>query len=373
MIVAGEVSGDMHAARLVKAARKRLPGVHFFGIGGDEMSAAGVEILQDINDMAVMGLSDVLRRFPFFARVFNETAMVARARRPDAVILVDYPGFNLRFAARSHALGLKTIYYICPQVWAWNRSRIPRMAESVDCLITLFPFERDYFKDTRMRVEFVGHPLVGEAQEALREPAAALPWEGAPRVALLPGSRIHEIERILPAMWDAAAILEKSRPEASFIIATPSAAIEEVVKRKLKTLADGPSRCSVISGQTRQALRQADAAFVASGTATVEASLMLCPMVIVYRTSALTYMFARMLVRVHNIGMVNIVAGKTICPEFVQGKATPAALARAIEPFLSDGTERTKTIDGLKQVNQALGPPGAEDRAADIVARELEP
>ena len=371
MIIAGEVSGDIHAARLVAAVRERMPGVSFFGIGGEQMRLTGVETVHDTKEMAVMGLTEVLRRIVFFRRVFHEMLALAAARKPDAVILVDYPGFNLRFATRAHAMGIKVIYYICPQVWAWHRSRIPKMATIIDRLITIFPFEPAVFDGTALRVDFAGHPLVDEAREVIDNSAGDLPWQGEPRVALLPGSRHQEIERLLPAMWAASAIVAAKRPGASFMIATPSEKIEEIVREIVQRLPGSPPRWSIVTGDTRRVLRRATAAFVASGTATIEAALMRCPMVIPYRVSHLTYLMLRALVKVDHIGMVNLVAGKRICPELVQYEATPDALAAAIDPFLDDNPARKTVLGQLEDVSQALGPGGAADRAAEIVIEEL--
>lgn len=372
MIIAGEISGDMHAAGLVEAIKERCPGAVFFGTGGDKMRSAGVEIFYDVKDMAVMGFTEVIRRFGFFHRVFNEMLAIARERRPDAVVLIDYPGFNLRFAAKVHALGIKTIYYICPQIWAWNRSRISEMALVVDRLITIFPFEQKYFEGTGLKVDFVGHPLVDEAGKILDGPEHELPWNGAPRVALLPGSRAHEIERILPVMWSASALVEQSHAGVGFIIAAPSSREHDIVHRKLEQLQGGPSRWSIVTGNTREVLRQATATMAASGTATIEAALLSCPMVIAYKMAGLTYLLARILVRVDNIGMVNIVAGKEICPEFIQGGAAPDALAKAIGPLLTDGPERSIMIEELNKVRKALGQGAAVEKAADIVVEVLE-
>ncbi len=366
LVIAGEVSGDMHAAALVRAVRARNPDIRFFGIGGDELRAAGMEILHDVREMAVMGLAEVLKRYGFFRRVFREMVSVAAERRPDAVLLIDYPGFNLRFAREASRLGLKVVYYVCPQVWAWHRSRIAQMARDVDRLIVIFPFEPAVFSGTGLRVDFVGHPLVEATSAALLEPLSPLPWRGEPRVALLPGSRLQEVERILPVMAQAAAILEKA-VGAAFLVASPSEAIAAAVRR----VAPAIPRCEIVVGQTRQVLRQAKAAMVASGTATVETAMMNCPMIVVYRTSAITYTLGRMLVKVPNIGMVNIIAGRTICPEFIQGAATPRALADAITPLLSDTPPRSDMLQGLAQVRQALGTGGAAEKAAEILLQEV--
>lgn len=371
LLVAGEVSGDMHAAGLVRAVRQRDPTIRFFGIGGDELRAAGMEIVHEVREMAVMGLAEVLRRYGFFKRVFGEMVELARARRPDAVVLVDYPGFNLRFAEQARGLGLKVVYYICPQVWAWHRSRIPHMARIVDRLIVIFPFEPAVFAGTGLRVDFVGHPLVDEARRALAEPTRALPWKGGTRVALLPGSREQEVARILPVMAEAAALLEKRLGDAGFIIASPSETIAAKVRGILGAPGQKPQRCEVVVGETREVLRQARAAFVASGTATIETALMNCPMVVAYKTSPLTYLLGRMMVQVPDIGMVNVVAGRRLCPEFIQGEATARALAEAIEPLLGDTPQRAAMLSGLEDVRQALGKGGAADAAADILLEEL--
>ncbi|MBI3987054.1 MAG: lipid-A-disaccharide synthase, partial [Lentisphaerae bacterium] len=267
-LVAGEVSGDMHAAALVRAVLARRPEVRFFGVGGDELRRAGMEVLQDNREMAVLGLTEVLKKYFFFRRVFDAMVALAEERRPDAVLLVDYPGFNLRFAKRIHRRGLKVIYFICPQVWAWDRGRIPMMAKIVDRLIAIFPFEPAVFANTGLKVDFVGHPLVDKAREALAEPLQPLAWNGVPRVALLPGSREQELIRIMPVMWRAAGLVAKRHPEAGFIVAAPSEELAARVRDLIRTIPGGPPKAEVVAGYTRQALRQATAAFVASGTAT---------------------------------------------------------------------------------------------------------
>ena len=371
MIVAGEVSGDMHAARLVRQLRARDPSLVFFGIGGERMREAGVETRYDVSSMAVAGLTEVIRKLPLFRRAFFDLLEQARQRRPRAAILVDYPGFNIRLAERVHRLRVKTIYYICPQVWAWNRRRIPRIAAAVDRMITIFPFEPALFAGTGLRAEFVGHPAVDIVKEEMALPPVDLPWPGEPRVALLPGSRDHEIEKILPVVWRAAGLLEQKIPGAGFIIATPSAETERMIRATLRRAGPGPARWQIVTGQTRQVLRQARAAMVASGTATLEASLLLCPMVVVYRLSTLSYLCGKLLVKVPHIALVNIVAGKEVCPELIQTAASPAALCRHLEPLLEDGPERQRMLQDLQAVNAALGEGGAERRAAEIVFQAI--
>jgi lipid-A-disaccharide synthase len=371
MIIAGEVSGDMHAALLVRALKQTRPDIKVYGVGGPQLRAAGVETLYDVGDMAVMGFTEVVRRLSFFRRVFHHLLGVARERQPDAIILVDYPGFNLRFAARTHAMGLKVIYYICPQVWAWNRRRIPHMAKIVDRLLAIFPFEKAVFASTSLKVDFVGHPLVDEIRETLNEPIVSLPWEGDLRIALLPGSRAQEIERILPALCGAAALIEARHPGASFIIPTPSAEIADAVRSLVGSLPRTPARLQIVTGQTRHVLRQATAALVTSGTATLESALLDCPTVVVYKASALTYFLARLLVRLPHIGIVNVIANRRICPEFIQADATPHNLATALLRLIEDDSARAEMRRGFEEVRTLLGPGGAAERAAELVLKEL--
>jgi lipid-A-disaccharide synthase len=372
MIIAGEVSGDMLAAGLVRALQKRDPGLAFFGVGGDDLRKAGVEVVQDNAAMAVMGFTEVIVRLAFFHRVFNRMVEEARRRRPAAVILVDYPGFNLRFAGKMRELGIPVVYYVCPQVWAWNRQRIPKMARSVNRLLTIFPFEKDLLAGSGMAVDFVGHPLVGAARELRAAPAEPLPWGGSPKLALLPGSRRHEIDRLLPVMLESAARLERDEPGLSCLIATPSAESAGAMNSRLARYAGPkPSRLAVVGGKTREVLKQADAGAVASGTATIETALMRCPMAVVYRTAHLTFALAKLLVHVPFIGMVNLVAGRQVCPELIQGALTPASLAAALRPLLAPTPQRQAMLDGLDDVIRRLGEPGAEERAADCVLDEI--
>lgn len=372
MIIAGEVSGDLHAAELVKAVHRHRPDVQFFGIGGERMRRAGVETLYDVKDMAVMGIAEVLARYGFFRRVFYEMLDLARQRNPRAVLLVDYPGFNLRFAKQTHRMGIKNLYYICPQVWAWKASRIPKIVRDVDHLMTILPFEPECFKGMDLKADYVGHPLVDATRASLAEPLADLPWEGEPQVALLPGSRRHEIERILPIQWKAAALLEKRFPESSYLVACPDVRVEGMVRDQIKTLTGGPTRWAVATGQTHQVLRQAGAALVASGTATLDAALMRCPTVITYRIALLTYLIVKTLVRIPYAGLANIIAGREVCPEFLQKQATPEALANTVAPLLGETPERAEMLRGLDEVIAALGSGGAAENAARIVLQELQ-
>ena len=371
LIIAGEISGDMHAAALVAAARARDPSIRFFGIGGDRLRAQGVELLYEVKDMAVLGLWEVLKRYGFFKSVMQHMLRVAAERKPDAVLLVDYPGFNLRFAKAMKKAGIPVVYYVCPQVWAWHRSRIPAMARTINRLLAIFPFEPAVFEGTGLRVDYVGHPLIDDVRAFLASPPETLPWPGATPVALLPGSRRQEIERILPPMWQAAGEMQKRRPEIGFLLAAASPEIEALARSVIASTSGGPTRVDIVTGRTREILRQARCAMVASGTATVETALIHCPMIVVYRTVQFTYEVGKRLIRVPHLGMVNLIAGREVCPEFIQDAATPTAMADAMMPLCDESPRRSAMLHGLDDVVARLGQGGAAERAADALLDEL--
>lgn len=366
-IIAGEPSGDLHAASLIKEIKMVMPDASFYGIGGGNMLLAGLHAIHDISEMAVMGFAEVIKKYSFFQKVYNHAIGFIKKEKPDAIILVDYPGFNLRFAADAHKMGIKTIYYICPQVWAWHQSRIKQMSRDIDLLITIFPFEKKIFENTNLQVEFVGHPLVDIIAEERKMPSPNIPWNGKKRLALLPGSRQQEVERILPPLLAAVRLLENEMSDIGSIVASPSEKITAAIHKIAQNAKFLPSRWNVATGITRRVLTQADAAFVASGTATVETALLGCPMVVTYKMSLLSYLFARLVIKVPHIGMVNIIADRKLCPELIQYNATPSKLAKAILPFLSDTAERKIVIEGLREVSQKLGLGGAAKKAAEII------
>ena len=367
LVVAGEVSGDQHAAAVLRALHERDPAVEAVGIGGDAMAAAGAKLLVHVREMAIFGVFAALAKYPHFRRVFGSVLREVDRHPPSAALLVDYGGFNLRLAPQLRIRGIPVLYYVSPQVWASRPGRIPQMAASVDRLMVIFPFEPEVYADTDLTVEYVGHPLVDEARAALADPAPDLPWPGTPRVALLPGSRTQEIEHILPRMAAAARRLEAVHPEIGFLAAAPNEDIANLVRTVWERTADRPSRWAVATGQTRDVLRQANAAMVASGTATVDAALMGCPMIVVYVTSAPLYALARRLVKIPHIGMVNLIAGHELCPEFIQNRATPGAMAAALAPLLSNTDARRIQLSGLKDVASRLGDGGTATRVAHRV------
>jgi lipid-A-disaccharide synthase len=355
---------------VIRALKEQRSDLTVWGIGGDRLRAEGAELLHDTNEMDVIGFVEVVKRYPFFKRVFGEVLAEVEKHRPDAALLVDYPGFNLRLAKELKKRGVKVLYYICPQVWAWNRGRIPKMAKILDLLMVIFPFEVDVFKDVDLKVDFVGHPMVDELRELRERDLEPLPWNGKKKVALLPGSRRQEISYILPPLLETARLIEESRPDVSFLVPVPEKRLElaESVLQKTK---NAPRNVSIVVGKSREVLRQADAAFVASGTATLEAALLRCPTVLVYRGSFLNALIVRMLIRVPWVGIANIIAGKEIMPERLQRDMEPIKLVATIDPLMNDTPERAAMIEHFQTLEKMLGSGRPAGRVAAIIDEEL--
>lgn len=369
LVIAGEVSGDMHAADVIRSVKTGAD-VDVWGIGGEKLRAEGMETLHDIKEMDVLGFVEVLKRYPFFKRVFNEVLAEVDKRRPDAALLVDYPGFNLRLAKKLKKRGIKVLYYVCPQVWAWNRGRIPKMARMIDRLMVIFPFEVDVFKDVELQVDFVGHPMVDELREFRAEEPEQLPWGGGRKIALLPGSRTQEIHYILEPLLEAAQMLEESCPDLSFIIPVPERRLK-LLEETLQKTKKAPRNIAAVVGQSREVLKQADAAFVASGTATLEAALLGCPTVLVYRGGFLNYLLVKALIRVPWLGIANIVSNQEIMPERLQQEMTPMKLVAAIDPLLNDTPQRAAMLENFKTLEKRLGDGSPAGRVAQIISAEL--
>ncbi len=361
LMVAGEASGDLHGSKVLARLRERAPELSVFGIGGDRMRAAGLELLYHADDFAVVGLVEVLRHVPRFKAALDRTARVARSRHTRLAILIDYPGFNLVLARRLKALGIRVLYYISPQVWAWGEGRVKTIARTVDRLAVAFPFEVDFYRERGVAAEFVGHPLLEEAWVGEVEgPKTDL---GEPPVlGLLPGSRRQEVARHLKPMIGAARILREGIPELRVRLALAPGfgpgIIEECVAGSSGWIE--PVAC----GSVPDVLRASTALLVASGTATLEAACAGTPMVVLYRVSPLTYLVGRLAVRVPDIGLVNLVAGTRVVPELVQGEVTAERLAREVLPFLTDRDRVREVSRTLLAVRGKLGTPGASDRVA---------
>lgn len=367
MIVAGEPSGDAHAAALIRALQERAE-IDFFGATGPLMRDAGVETIVDSDELAIMGIVEVGRVFRKFLRAFRKLKAAAIERSPDAVILVDWPEFNLRLASTLHRRGLKVIYYISPQLWAWRPRRVNNIKRDVDLLLSILPFEVEWYKARDVEhVEFVGHPLAGEVKARFGREEFCRRNDldpGRPIVAFLPGSRIKELQRILPAMLDAIAQLENVRPEIQpVVVVAPSRTVEEI-------RAISSNDVKLIERQTREALAACNAAVIASGTATLEAALLETPMVVVYKESPINWHTLGRLITVQHFGLVNLVAGKEIATELMQDELTGENVVKELLNLLEPQTNAS-VRDQLRDVRKKLGAPGASQRAAEVIVKFL--
>jgi lipid-A-disaccharide synthase len=381
MIVAGEASGDAHAASLVQALRAAEPQVQleFFGATGPLLRAAGVDSVVRSDDLSILGLLEIGGALPKFWRAFKLLKQAAIERKPDAVILVDWPDFNLKLARALHRHGLKIIYYISPQLWAWRSYRARNISRDIDLLLSILPFEKDWYADRGIdHVEYVGHPLAGQVHAASDRAEFCRQMKLDPRlpiISLLPGSRRKEVERILPPMLEAAALISDRRPEVQFVIVVaPSRSsdeIRDIVRAQRATPLPLPSCLHIISGQSREALAAADVAAIASGTATLEAALLETPMVVVYKESGFNWHTLGRLITTDHYGLVNLVAGERVATELMQDDLNGERLAGELF-LLLDEKRNDDARARLREVADQLGEGGASRRAAEIILASLE-
>jgi len=366
MIVAGEASGDIYGADLVKKALLQDPGLHFFGIGGDLMREAGVETLVDSADIAVMGLVEVLKHFGVISSAFLRLKKILRQDPPELLILIDYPGFNIRLAKVAKKAGVKVLYYISPKVWAWKAGRIKTIAANISHMAVIFPFEIPLYEKAGAPVTFVGHPMLDLINVTMSQEEAAASFGLDPSrkiIGIFPGSRRSEIERILPAIVSAAELLQKEYPDIQFVLPLASTLGEEDILPHLK-------RSGISATITRQRIhdliRACDAIISVSGTVTLEIALIGTPMVIIYKLAPLTYQIARRVVKIEHIGLCNIVAGRGLVKELIQDQANPEAIAAEIVKTITDAAYRTKMTSDLATTRGKLGGGGAAKRTASL-------
>ena len=373
LIVAGEASGDQHAARLVAAVKEELPAVEFLGVGGEALAAQGVRILCPASELAVVGLLEVAGRLPAVFKALKDISRALKQERPQLVILVDFPDFNFWVARLAKYWRVPVMYYVSPQVWAWRTYRVRTIARLVDRMVVIFPFEADFYRQRGVLAEYVGHPLVETLPELPDRAALLEQWGLDPRrftLALLPGSRASEIERHLPAMLEAAVLVKQAIPETQFVLPLASTAPEGLVREMVEKYNALGAAFRIIEGQSYSALSAAHLAVVASGTATVEAALAATPFIIIYRLSPVTFAVGRLLVRVEHVGMANLLAGERLFPELLQHLFTPESLAREVLSLVKD-RERLEVMRlGLARIVARLGGPGASRRAA-MIAMEI--
>ena len=381
MIVAGEPSGDAHAAALVDALRRSQPQTQFdfFGATGPLLRAAGVEPVVHSDDLAILGLAEIGRALPRFWRAYKLLKEAALERQPDAVILVDWPDFNLKLARALHRRGLKVIYYISPQLWAWRSYRTRNIQRDVDLLISILPFEKDWYGERGIdHVEFVGHPLAGVVKAAYNRNEFCRRLTLNPRqpiISLLPGSRRKELQRILPPMLEAAALISARRPDVQFVVVVApsrtSDEVREIVRAQRQTPLPLPSCLHIVADSSREALAASDAAAIASGTATLEAALLATPMVVVYRESSINWHTLGRLINVDHFGLVNLIAEERVATELMQDDLNGERLAGELLSLL-DRERNAEVRKRLREVTLQLGEGGASERAAEWILDELQ-
>ena len=362
LMIAGEASGDLHGSGVARALRARRNEIDLYGIGGDAMQREGVELIFHCSRLSFMGFLEVFRNLPTVFRVERTLVRLLAERRPDVIVLIDYPGFNLRFARKARARGIKVLYYISPQVWAWNRKRVKTIKEVVDRIKVVFPFEVEIYQAEGMDVEFVGHPIVERIgascirqaffQRNHLDPSQKL-------LGLFPGSRRQEVDRILPVMLQAAEDLRSGRPLQVAVGVAPNLGADLI-----RSHVPGDARVTLVENATYDLMQYSDAAMVTSGTATLETGWFGTPMVVVYKTSQTSFILGRLLVDVPYIGLVNIVAGRKVVPELVQREMTRENLVREVAPLLDDPARGNAMRRELAVIKSKLGGPGASDKVA---------
>ena len=368
--VAGEVSADNHGAALMRSLRELNPELRFLGRGGPQMQhVAGASIKNWIGDAAVLGLWEVLRKYGYFREQFHQTLGEILESKPDAVVLIDYPGFNLRLARalRRRSQAPKLIYYISPQVWAWNRGRIKKMARFIDLVLCIFPFEANLYNESGLHAVFVGHPMIERLEtqkiETERDPNL---------VGLFPGSRLREVRKIFPVMIEAARLLLQTKPGLRFHVAAASEGLAREMSELLRSeRSEDRQAIEIIVGQTPALMQQAWAGIVASGSATLEAAYFQMPFVLVYKVAWPTYIAARLVVNVDYLGMPNLLADKEVVPEFIQHEAKPERIVNTLRSLMEDANARDRMISDFDSIIGKLGRGGASEKAAHTIIQQL--
>jgi len=366
-MVAGEVSGDLHGAHLMEAILRIDPKVQFFGVGGERLERMGMKLLYPSQSLSVVGITEVLFKIRSILRALRGLKQSLDQERPDLIILIDFPDFNLRLAKIAHRKGIPALYYISPQVWAWRPKRVKLIAQWVRKMVVLFPFEVPLYEAAGVDVEWVGHPLLDIVKPTLSKEAAFQRFGLDPKrktIALLPGSRMHEVKRLLPPLLATAHLLAKEIPDLQFVIPLASGIHQRLLSAWMKNIF---LPVKVVEGGTYEVMNLAELLIAASGTATLEAAILGKPMVIVYKVSFFSYWIGRALIQVDHIGLVNLVAGREIVPELIQKDVNPERIVEEALRILRDPTLRRRMSESMAGVRQSLGEPGAAERAAGIV------
>ncbi len=370
-MVAGEASGDLHGAHLMEAIRRIDPEIQFFGVGGEQLGRRGMKLLYQSQSLAVVGITEVFLKIGSIMKALRGLKKSLDRERPDLVILIDFPDFNLRLAKIAHRRGIPILYYISPQIWAWRPKRVKLIARWVKKILVLFPFEVPLYEAAGVDVEWVGHPLLDIVKPTLSEETAFQRFGLDPKqrtIALLPGSRIHEIRRLLPPLLASAELLQREAPDLQFVLPLAPGIPQETLSPWMENIS---VPVKVVQGRTYDVMNISELVITASGTATLEAAILGKPMVIVYKVSFFSYWIGRALIQVDHIGLANVVAGKEIVPELIQNEVNPQRIAEEALRILRDPILCRKMTEAMAGVRQSLGEPGAAQRAAGIVCSML--
>jgi lipid-A-disaccharide synthase len=371
LLVAGEVSGDLHGSHLVEALQRIEPEIQFFGVGGEGLKGRGMKLLYPAQSLSVVGITEVFVKLRTVLQALRGLKGSLEREKPDLIILIDFPEFNLRLAKIARRRGIPVVYYISPQIWAWRPQRIKLIARVVKKMIVLFPFEVPLYETAGVDVEWVGHPLLDIVKPTLPKEKAFREFGLDPKrrtVGLLPGSRIHEIERLLPPLLASTHLLQKEIPDLQFVIPLAPGISRTILSSQMKNIS---FPVKVVEGFTYDVMNLSDLLIMASGTATLEGAILGKPMIIVYKVSLPSYWVGRALIRVDHIGLVNLVAEREIAPELIQKDVNPERIADEASRILRDPILSRKMAESMDEVRQKLGEPGAAQRAAQIVSSLL--
>ncbi len=363
-IIAGEASGDQHGAKLVKALLKKQPELFFCGIGGPALRQAGVRIVLDAAELTVVGITEVLSKIPGILKGMGVIKKLLKILKPDLLILIDFPDFNLHIAAGAKKLGIPVLYYISPQIWAWRRGRGKRIGKLVDHMAVILPFEEQFYQEFDVPVTFVGHPLLDDALPPAGQ-ALKVGVQDPPVIGLVPGSRENEITRLLPVMLEAGDILKQRLKQVKFMISR-AVSVDRKLIQNIVNRHPGWENVDLVSDGVERVLERCDGIVAASGTVTLQAAIYGTPPVIIYKVSPVSAWLARILVRVPHVGLVNLVAGRDLAPELLQDDATGDNIARAIQNMLENEDELNQLRRRLIALRDVLGGTGASDRVAEL-------
>jgi lipid-A-disaccharide synthase len=364
MIIAGEASGDLHGSKLVREMLKIDRDLFFFGIGGNALKQVGVRILVNASELSVVGITEVFSKISNICKAMSLAKRILNSLRPDLLILIDFPDFNLHLAAAAKKLAIPVLYYISPQIWAWRTGRVKKIGKRVDHMAVILPFEEAFYRNHNVPVTFVGHPLL-ETDLLLKNPIYQKKADPVPVIGLLPGSRDGEVSRHLPIMFEAARILSRRLGDVKFLISlAPS--IEKNYAKAIIEQMPAALKFELATSDVRHVFERARIVVAASGTVTLEAAIYGIPMVIIYKVSQLSYWLGRTMIKIKNIGLVNLIAGKEIVPELVQNDASPENIAEQVERMLNDPVGLERMRNELLRIRNSLGRAGASGRTADI-------